>query len=117
MVAAVSNANTAFLMSEALSHFSELQPAAPFSRNRNREISQSFPYNSRTWRRFNTHITPIRANISAPGSGCACKLAKSTRHPEWAARLVERAADLKDEAGELPPPGDGLKAPDVLGIG
>lgn len=32
------------------------------------------------------------------------KMAKTTSDPNVAARLVEIAADLKDQAGELPPP-------------
>jgi hypothetical protein len=32
------------------------------------------------------------------------KMAKTTSDPGIAARLVEFAADLKDQAGELPPP-------------
>jgi hypothetical protein len=31
------------------------------------------------------------------------KMAKTTSDPDVAARLVEIAADLKDQAGELPP--------------
>ena len=41
------------------------------------------------------------------------KMAKATTHPELAARLVEAAADLKDQVGELPPPRS-AKPPDVL---
>lgn len=32
------------------------------------------------------------------------KMAKTTSDPKVAAGLVEAAADLKDQAGELPPP-------------
>jgi hypothetical protein len=32
------------------------------------------------------------------------KMAKTTSDPDVAARLVEIAADLKEQAGELPPP-------------
>ncbi len=32
------------------------------------------------------------------------KMAKTTSDPQVARRLVEIAADLKDQAGELPPP-------------
>ena len=32
------------------------------------------------------------------------KMAKTTSDPGVAARLVELAADLKDQAGDLPPP-------------
>jgi hypothetical protein len=32
------------------------------------------------------------------------KMAKTTSDPKIAAGLVEAAADLKDQAGELPPP-------------
>jgi hypothetical protein len=39
------------------------------------------------------------------------KMAKATTDPGVAARLVEAAADLKDQAGELPP---ATKPPDVL---
>ena len=39
------------------------------------------------------------------------KMAKTTSDPGVAARLVEAAADLKDQAGELPPP---TKPPNVL---
>jgi hypothetical protein len=39
------------------------------------------------------------------------KMAKATSDPGVAAKLVEAAADLKDQAGELPPP---TKPPDVL---
>jgi hypothetical protein len=41
------------------------------------------------------------------------KMAKTTSDPKIAARLVEAAADLKDQAGELPPSLD-TKPPDVL---
>jgi hypothetical protein len=41
------------------------------------------------------------------------KMAKTTSDPKIAAGLVEAAADLKDQAGELPPPLD-TKAPEVL---
>ena len=40
------------------------------------------------------------------------KMAKTTSDPKIAAALVEAAADLKDQAGELPPPLS-TKAPDV----
>jgi hypothetical protein len=40
------------------------------------------------------------------------KMAKTTSDPKIAARLVEAAAVLKDQAGELPP-SVSLKAPDV----
>ena len=40
------------------------------------------------------------------------KMAKATSDPELAARLVEAAAELKEHAGELPPPVS-PKAPDV----
>ena len=39
------------------------------------------------------------------------KMAKATSDPGFAAKLVGAAADLKERAGELPPP---IKAPDVL---
>jgi hypothetical protein len=39
------------------------------------------------------------------------KMAKATTDPGVAAKLVEAAADLKDQAGELPAP---TKPPDVL---
>jgi hypothetical protein len=32
------------------------------------------------------------------------KMAKTTSDPELGARLIELAADLKEQAGELPPP-------------
>jgi hypothetical protein len=32
------------------------------------------------------------------------KMAKATSNPDLAAGLVQAAADLKDQAGELPPP-------------
>jgi hypothetical protein len=41
------------------------------------------------------------------------KMARTTSDPKIAAGLVEAAADLKDQAGELPPSPD-TKAPDVL---
>jgi hypothetical protein len=41
------------------------------------------------------------------------KMARTTSDPELAARLVEAAADLKDQAGELPPASVSPKAPDV----
>jgi hypothetical protein len=34
------------------------------------------------------------------------KMAKTTSDPKVAAGLIEAAADLKDQAGELPPPID-----------
>jgi hypothetical protein len=40
------------------------------------------------------------------------KIAKSTQDPRLAARLIEKAADLKDEAGELPSSAS-VKPPDV----
>ena len=40
------------------------------------------------------------------------KMAMTTSDPKIAAALVEAAADLKDQAGELPP-SLGTKAPDV----
>jgi hypothetical protein len=43
------------------------------------------------------------------------KLARATSDPKVAAGLVERAAELKDRVGELPPQ-DG-KAPDVKSDG
>lgn len=41
------------------------------------------------------------------------KLAQTTSDPNVAARLIEAAADLKDQAGELPLLGS-VKPPDVL---
>jgi hypothetical protein len=38
------------------------------------------------------------------------KTAKTTSDPKVAAGLIEAAADLKDQAGELPPP---IKKPDI----
>ena len=40
------------------------------------------------------------------------KMAKATSNPEVAAGLIEAAADLKEQAGELPPP-PSPKAPEV----
>jgi hypothetical protein len=40
------------------------------------------------------------------------KMAKTTSNQEIAARLVEAAAELKEQAGELPPPLS-IRAPDV----
>ena len=40
------------------------------------------------------------------------KMAKTTSDPGLSARLVKAAAELKDQAGELPPP-ESPKAPDV----
>lgn len=40
------------------------------------------------------------------------KLAKATSDPNIAARLVEAAANLQEQAGELPPPTNS-KAPDI----
>jgi hypothetical protein len=40
------------------------------------------------------------------------KMAQATSDPAIAARLIEAAADLKDQAGDLPPPVS-AKAPDV----
>jgi hypothetical protein len=40
------------------------------------------------------------------------KMAKTTSDPKIAAGLVEAAADLKEQAGELAPP-IGIRAPDV----
>jgi len=40
------------------------------------------------------------------------KMAKTTSDPGLSARLIEAAAELKDQAGELPPPVS-PKAPDV----
>jgi hypothetical protein len=41
------------------------------------------------------------------------RMAKTTSDPAMAAGLVQAAADLKDQAGELPPRPSG-QAPDVL---
>jgi hypothetical protein len=41
------------------------------------------------------------------------KMAKSTSNPEIAAGLIRAAADLKEQAGELPTPGT-LKPKDIL---
>ena len=41
------------------------------------------------------------------------KMAKATSDPAIAAALVDAAANLKEQAGELPPP-IATKAPDVL---
>ena len=41
------------------------------------------------------------------------KMAKTVSDPQLAARLVEAAADLKEQAGELPKPST-VKAPDVV---
>jgi hypothetical protein len=41
------------------------------------------------------------------------KMAKTTSDPDVAAGLVSAAADLKDQAGELPPPVSS-KPPDLL---
>jgi hypothetical protein len=40
------------------------------------------------------------------------KMAQATTDPNVAARLVEAAAELKEQAGELPPP-TSPKAPDI----
>ena len=40
------------------------------------------------------------------------KMAQATSDPSMAARLVEAAADLQEQAGELPPP-TSPKAPDI----
>jgi hypothetical protein len=40
------------------------------------------------------------------------KMARATSNQEIAARLIDAAADLKDQTGELPPPIN-PKAPDV----
>jgi hypothetical protein len=40
------------------------------------------------------------------------KMARATTDPNVAARLVEAAADLQEQAGELPPP-TSPKAPDI----
>ena len=40
------------------------------------------------------------------------KMAKATSDPNVAAKLIEAAAELKDQAGELPPP-TSPKAPDI----
>jgi hypothetical protein len=42
------------------------------------------------------------------------KMAKTTSDPKLAARLVDLAADLKDQAGELPPP---TTRPDAIAEG
>jgi hypothetical protein len=53
-----------------------------------------------------------RAHDGAPQCPAALlKMAKSTSDPDLAAKLVGAAADLKDQAGELPAP---TKPPDVL---
>jgi len=38
------------------------------------------------------------------------KMAKTTSDPQFAAALVERAADIKDRVQELPPPPDTVMA-------
>jgi hypothetical protein len=40
-------------------------------------------------------------------------MAKATSDPELAARLIEAAADLKDQVGELPPPMS-ARSPDIF---
>jgi hypothetical protein len=40
------------------------------------------------------------------------KMAKTTSDPQLAARFIEAAADLREQAGELPPPVSS-KPPDV----
>jgi len=67
--------------------------------------------------------------VHAPKDGAACtvsknryhareaaaallKMARATSDPAVAAGLIEAAANLKDQAGELPPPAS-AKAPDV----
>jgi hypothetical protein len=40
------------------------------------------------------------------------KMARATSDPNVAARLIEAAADLREQAGELPPP-TSTKAPDI----
>ena len=67
--------------------------------------------------------------VHAPKDGAACtvsknryhareaaaallKMARATSDPAVAAGLIEAAANLKDQAGELPPPVS-VKAPDV----
>ena len=42
------------------------------------------------------------------------KMAKTTSDPRLAARLVGAAADLKDQAGDLPHQPASPKAPDIL---
>lgn len=44
------------------------------------------------------------------------KMAQATTDPNLAARLVEAAAELKEQAGELPLP-TSPKAPDIQGEG
>jgi len=41
------------------------------------------------------------------------RFAKETNDPKVAAALVEKAADLKAQADDMPPPDKGPQAPDV----
>ena len=52
-----------------------------------------------------------KSNSAREAAATLLKMAKATSNSRIAAGLVEAAADLKERAGELPPP---LKAPDVL---
>jgi hypothetical protein len=55
-----------------------------------------------------------RLNFHAREAAAALlKMARATSDPALAARLIERAADIKDQAGELPQAPAGLMAPDI----
>ena len=48
---------------------------------------------------------------SRKAAAALLKMARVTSDPDLAAKLVQAAADLKDQAGELPPP---VSMPDAL---
>ena len=64
-------------------------------------------------RRIWTFVTVYQNRFHARQAAAALlKMAKTTSDPNVAAGLIDVAADLKDQAGELPPPIE-AKPPDV----
>ena len=68
----------------------------------------------RSWAKDGAPCTVSKNSYHAREAAAALlKMAKTTSDPAVVAGLVEAAANLKDQAGELPPPVS-AKAPDVL---
>ena len=71
-----------------------------FAAERNRLFSLSFWANYN----WNKHIVSDKHFHTREAVVALLKMAKTTSNPELAAGLVQAAADLKDQVGELPPP-------------
>jgi hypothetical protein len=64
-------------------------------------------------RRKRGKIIVIGRNYFARQAATLLKLAKSTNDPQFAAALIEKAADLKSMIDESPPPDQSAQGPDV----